>query len=127
MRTWEITYCHLKNKGESTPKWFKNDKYGVHKLSFLQCKKNNHNFKAITIILKTNNLQIQEWHQLKILFITNGPKNKINKKFVIFKDFFNNVVTHFHNYLNNLFSMELVHFKLTFIIPFHPKKLHPLI
>jgi hypothetical protein len=60
MRTWEVTYCHLKNKGDNTPKWFKNDKYGVNKLSFLQCKKTNFNFKAITIILKTNSLQIQE-------------------------------------------------------------------
>jgi hypothetical protein len=78
MKTWEVTYCHLKNKGESTPKWFKNDKCGVHKLSFLQCKQNNRNFKAIIVIFKTNSLQIQEGHQLKILFTTDVPKNKLN-------------------------------------------------
>lgn len=39
MKTLKVTYCHLKNKGESTLKWFKNDKCGVHKLLYLQCKK----------------------------------------------------------------------------------------
>lgn len=39
------------------------------------------------------------------------------------KDFSNNLGHIFQNCLKDLFPMESIHFKLTFIIPFHPKKI----
>jgi hypothetical protein len=81
MKTWEVTHCHLKNKGQRLKAHQSGSK--MTNVVFISCqfcdvKKNNRNFKAITIILKTNSLQIQEGHQLKFLFTTNVPKKKLN-------------------------------------------------